>query len=223
MPLDAVCLTALLRELAPELEGARLDKAQQPERDLLLLSVYTRSGARRLLISAGVGSARLHFTRELWEELKGMGGQVAEVLLHVGESGLKNRVELDLTLARGLNYYTGAIFEVKALGVEIGSISGGGRYDNLTGIFGLPGVSGVGFSFGCKAVRTVRRAGIDAELYPDCAKMKKQMAYANANNIPYVGIIGDDELAAGKVTLKDMMSGEQRMLSVDEIISVLAN
>ena len=191
--------------------------------------------------------------------LKGV-DEVEEVLRHVGESGLKNRVELDLTLARGLNYYTGAIFEVKALGVEIGSISGGGRYDNLTGIFGLPGVSGVGFSFGadriydvltaldkfpaeltaascivflafdnrglefgCKAVRTVRRAGIDAELYPDCAKMKKQMAYANANNIPYVGIIGDDELAAGKVTLKDMMSGEQRMLSVDEIISVLAN
>ncbi len=189
--------------------------------------------------------------------LKGL-EETEEVLRYVAECGMKNRVELDLTLARGLNYYTGAIFEVKATGVEIGSISGGGRYDNLTGVFGLPGVSGVGFSFGADriydvltaldkfptelsaisrilftafdvrgldfgraAVRTVRRAGINAEIYPDCAKMKKQMAYANANNIPYVGIIGDEELAAGKVMLKDMATGEQRLLTVDEIISLL--
>ena len=168
--------------------------------------------------------------------------------------GLKNTLELDLTLARGLNYYTGAIFEVKALDVEIGSISGGGRYDNLTGIFGLPGVSGVGISFGADRIYDVlnqldlypkeaqsgvkvlflnlgeqeaafclkllvelRAKGIPAEIYPDAAKMKKQMAYANANAVPYVAIVGSNELAEGKVTLKNMESGEQSLVDAESL------
>ena len=184
--------------------------------------------------------------------------ELEEVLRYVAESDVKCEVELDLTLARGLNYYTGAILEVKALGVEMGSISGGGRYDNLTGIFGLPGVSGVGFSFGadriydvltmldkfpkeatsgtrviflafdqkgldyCRPlVRQVRRAGIAAEIYPEIAKMKKQMTYADNNQIPYVAIVGDSEIEAGKVMLKNMASGEQQLLSVEEVIALI--
>ncbi|MCQ2065286.1 MAG: histidine--tRNA ligase [Bacteroidaceae bacterium] len=173
--------------------------------------------------------------------------------------GLNNRLELDLTLARGLNYYTGAIFEVKALDVEIGSISGGGRYDNLTGIFGMPGVSGVGISFGADRIYDVlnqldlypkesqsgvkvlflnlgadessfcmrqlsvlRAAGIASEIYPDAAKMKKQMSYANSNAIPFVAIVGGDELAQGKVTLKNMETGEQSLIDADRLVSELA-
>ena len=184
--------------------------------------------------------------------------ELEEVLRYVAESDVKCEVELDLTLARGLNYYTGAILEVKALGVDMGSISGGGRYDNLTGIFGLPGVSGVGFSFGadriydvltmldkfpkeatsgtrviflafdqkgldyCRPlVRQVRRAGIAAEIYPEIAKMKKQMTYADNNQIPYVAIVGDSEIEAGKVMLKNMLSGEQQLLSVEEVIALI--
>lgn len=174
------------------------------------------------------------------------------------KAGLKNEMELDLTLARGLNYYTGAIFEVKALDVEIGSITGGGRYDNLTGIFGLPGVSGVGISFGADRIfdvlnqldlypkdatlgtkllfinfgqaeteallpwlARIRAAGINTELYPDAAKMKKQMTYANAKGIPFVALVGETELQEGKITLKDMERGEQQMLSLDELIEKL--
>ena len=180
------------------------------------------------------------------------------ILDKVSKTSLNNTLELDLTLARGLNYYTGAIFEVKALDVEIGSISGGGRYDNLTGIFGMPGVSGVGISFGADRIYDVlnqlnlypeatvsgtkvlflnmgeaeadfcmetiaglRKSGISAELYPDAAKMKKQMAYANAIGVRYVAIVGGDELAAGKVTLKDMESGEQKQLSPVELVQAL--
>ena len=181
------------------------------------------------------------------------------ILDKVSKTSLNNTLELDLTLARGLNYYTGAIFEVKALDVEIGSISGGGRYDNLTGIFGMPGVSGVGISFGADRIYDVlnqlnlypeatvsgtkvlflnmgeaeadfcmetiaglRKSGISAELYPDAAKMKKQMAYANAIGVRYVAIVGGDELAAGKVTLKDMESGEQKQLSPAELVQALS-
>ena len=170
---------------------------------------------------------------------------------------MRNCVELDLTLARGLNYYTGAIFEVKALDVQIGSITGGGRYDNLTGIFGMPGISGVGISFGIdrifdvlnqldaypqaittatqllfvnfgeaeaayamKALAAVRQAGIRAEIYPDAAKMKKQMQYANARQIPYVALAGESEIAAGTFTLKDMKTGEQRMVKPNELTNL---
>ena len=172
--------------------------------------------------------------------------------------GLKNEIQLDLTLARGLNYYTGAIFEVKALDVQIGSITGGGRYDNLTGIFGMPGISGVGISFGVDriydvlntldcypkdatngtqllfinfgdretayclpAVAKAREAGIRTEIFPDSSKMKKQMSYANAKQIPFVALAGENEIAAGKLTLKNMLSGEQQLLDIEEIINIV--
>ena len=172
--------------------------------------------------------------------------------------GLNNEIELDLTLARGLNYYTGAIFEVKALDTPMGSITGGGRYDNLTGIFGLPGLSGVGISFGADriydvlnaldlypkeavngtkllfinfgdketayclpVVRACRAAGISTEMFPDKAKMKKQMSYANAKNIPFVVLAGENEMAAGKVTLKNMESGEQTLVTAEELIATV--
>ena len=168
---------------------------------------------------------------------------------------LKNEIQLDLTLARGLNYYTGAIFEVKALDVQIGSITGGGRYDNLTGIFGMPGISGVGISFGVDrifdvlnaldcypkdavngtqllfinfgeketayclpAVAKARAAGIRTEIFPDSSKMKKQMSYANAKQIPFVALAGENEMAEGKLTLKNMESGEQQLVTPDELI-----
>ena len=172
--------------------------------------------------------------------------------------GLKNEIQLDLTLARGLNYYTGAIFEVKALDVQIGSITGGGRYDNLTGIFGMPGISGVGISFGVDrifdvlnaldcypkdatngtqllfinfgdketayclpAVAKAREVGIRTEIFPDSTKMKKQMSYANAKQIPFVALAGENEMAEGKLTLKNMESGEQSLVTIDEIIKTI--
>ena len=171
---------------------------------------------------------------------------------------LNNEIQLDLTLARGLSYYTGAIFEVKALDTPMGSISGGGRYDNLTGIFGMPGLSGVGISFGVDRIydvlnaldlypkdslnttqvlfinfgeketayclpiiNKVREEGIRAEIYPDGAKMKKQMSYANAKQIPFVVLAGESEMEAGKVTLKNMESGEQQQLSPEELINAI--
>lgn len=172
--------------------------------------------------------------------------------------GLNNEIQLDLTLARGLNYYTGAIFEVKALDTQIGSITGGGRYDNLTGIFGMPGLSGVGISFGADRIYDVlntldlypkesvsgtqllfinfgeketeyclpivskaRNAGIRTEIYPDSSKMKKQMSYANAKQIPYVVLAGENEINQGKVTLKNMITGEQQLVSSDELLQIL--
>ena len=172
--------------------------------------------------------------------------------------GLNNEIQLDLTLARGLNYYTGAIFEVKVLDVQIGSITGGGRYDNLTGIFGMPGLSGVGISFGADRIYDVlntldlypkdsinatqllfinfgeketayclplvtkaRQAGIRTEMFPDAAKMKKQMNYANAKQIPFVVLAGENEMNEGKVTLKNMITGEQQMVSCDELVTIV--
>ena len=174
--------------------------------------------------------------------------------------GLKNEIELDLTLARGLNYYTGAIFEVKALDVQIGSITGGGRYDNLTGVFGMSGVSGVGISFGAdrifdvlnqlelypkeavngtqllfinfgeqeaafsmQALTKVRAAGIRAEIFPDSSKMKKQMSYANSKGVPFVALVGENEMAQGKVTLKNMETGEQQLVTPEELIEKINN
>jgi len=172
--------------------------------------------------------------------------------------GLKNEMQLDLTLARGLNYYTGAIFEVKALDVQIGSITGGGRYDNLTGIFGMPGISGVGISFGVDRIFDVlntlecypkdatngtqllfinfgeketayclpivakmREAGVRTEIFPDSSKMKKQMAYANAKQIPFVALVGENEMAAGKLTLKNMETGEQTLVTPEEMMKAI--
>ena len=172
--------------------------------------------------------------------------------------GLNNEIQLDLTLARGLNYYTGAIFEVKALDTPMGSITGGGRYDNLTGIFGMPGISGVGISFGADRIFDVlntldlypkdavtstkllfvnfgvketayclpivnkaRQAGIQVEMYPDSVKMKKQMTYANAKQIAFVAMAGETEIAEGKVMLKNMVTGEQKMVSAEELIEIV--
>jgi histidyl-tRNA synthetase len=171
---------------------------------------------------------------------------------------VKASLELDLRLARGLNYYTGAILEVKALDTEMGSITGGGRYDNLTGVFGLPNVSGVGISFGADRIfdvlntldlypaealktttvlftnfgdkecayclpllKAVREAGISAEIYPEAAKMKKQMGYADTRQIPYVAIAGETEMAAGSITLKNMTTGEQQIVPTAELINAL--
>ena len=189
--------------------------------------------------------------------LKGV-EEIETVFAYLSALDIKTDVELDLTLARGLNYYTGAIFEVKALDVQIGSITGGGRYDDLTGIFGLKDVSGVGISFGAdriydvmnqldlypkesivstqllfinfgekealyslKALHEIRKSGIKAELYPDAAKMKKQMTYANKKEIAFVAMAGENEMNEGKVTLKNMTTGDQQLLTVEEVIKVI--
>ena len=186
--------------------------------------------------------------------------ELSYIIDGVEKLGLRAELELDVSLARGLNYYTGAIIEVKAKDVAIGSITGGGRYDNLTGVFGMPGVSGVGISFGADRIYDVLNAldlypaeaqtgtkvlfvnlgqaeadasmamvkqfranGISSEIYPDASKMKKQMGYANDLAIPYVAIVGETELAAGKLTLKDMTSGEQFNITLDEAIAKLKN
>ena len=183
------------------------------------------------------------------EELEFILDRIDKVVLHA-------ELELDLTLARGLNYYTGAIFEVKALDVQIGSITGGGRYDNLTGVFGMEGVSGVGISFGADRIFDVlnqldlypknalettqllfvnfgqtevdyllpfitqlRAIGIRIELYPEAAKMKKQMSYADAKKIPFVAIVGETEMAERRVNLKNMLTGEQCMMTWDELLA----
>ena len=181
---------------------------------------------------------------------------VLDTLAAVGS--LRNEIEFDLTLARGLNYYTGCIFEVKALDYAIGSITGGGRYDNLTGIFGMPGLSGVGISFGADRIYDVlngldlypsdtvgsvrllfinfgeleaarcleyaavaRKKGVSTEVYPDTVKMKKQMAYANAQHIPFVALVGESELAENRLTLKNMETGEQQQLSIEEALAII--
>ena len=198
---------------------------------------------REVLASSEVGLKGVEETQYILDNLKGC---------------LKNEIQHDLTLARGLNYYTGAIFEVKALDVQIGSITGGGRYDNLTGIFGMPGLSGVGISFGADRIydvlnqlelyptdamtgtqllfinfgeketaycmpiaRAAREAGIRTEVYPDSVKMKKQMAYANAKQIPFVALAGENEIAEHKLTLKNMITGEQKLVSEEELITAI--
>ena len=184
--------------------------------------------------------------------------ECAFVLHTLEKIGLKNEIELDLTLARGLNYYTGCIFEVKALDVQIGSITGGGRYDNLTGIFGMPGLSGVGISFGADRIFDVlnqldlypdeavngvqllfinfgeketayclplaakaRQAGIRTEIYPDSVKMKKQMGYANTQGVAFVALAGENEIGENKITLKNMLTGEQMLVTSDEMIAAI--
>ena len=197
------------------------------------------------LKSSEIGLKGVEETRFVLDTLKGL--------------GLNNEMQFDLTLARGLNYYTGAIFEVKALDVQMGSITGGGRYDNLTGIFGMPGISGVGISFGVDRifdvlndldaypkdamlatrvlfinfgeketayclpiVKKLRDAGIRTEMYPESAKMKKQMSYANTKQIPFVALAGENEINEGKVTIKNMETGDQQLVSADELIGMLA-
>ena len=242
--LDKIGLDGVNRELADKGITAEAIQRLQP---IILLSGSNQeklSTLEALLADSPAGLKGVEETRFILDTLSAL--------------NLHNEVELDLTLARGLNYYTGAIFEVKALDVQIGSITGGGRYDNLTGVFGLPGISGVGISFGAdriydvlnqldlypaesrqgtrllfinfgekeaafsmQVLAKVRAAGIPAELYPDSCKMKKQMGYANSNAIPYVALVGEDELNAGRVTLKDMATGQQKQLTPDELISEL--
>lgn len=189
--------------------------------------------------------------------LKGI-AELEFILNRIDKLTLRSELELDLTLARGLNYYTGAIFEVKAMDVQIGSITGGGRYDNLTGVFGMDGVSGVGISFGADRIfdvlnqldlypkdallttqllfvnfgekeeayllpiiAKVRAAGIRTELYPESAKMKKQMGYADTKKIPFVAIVGETEMEERKINLKNMITGEQKPATLEELIDLL--
>ena len=214
-----------------------------------------------IILLTGSNSEKIATLRELLASsetgLKGV-EELDLILERVSHTPCQATLELDLTLARGLNYYTGAIFEVKALDVQIGSITGGGRYDNLTGVFGLNGVSGVGISFGADRIfdvlnqldlypadslqttqllftnfgkqeetyllpliAQVRQAGIRTELYPEAAKMKKQMSYADAKKIPYVAIVGETEMEAAKINLKNMITGEQQLVSLDELIDTL--
>ncbi len=209
----------------------------------------------------GTNEEKLQTIREVLADsetgLKGV--EETQFILDTLKDSLNNEIQLDLSLARGLNYYTGAIFEVKALDYAIGSITGGGRYDNLTGIFGMPGLSGVGISFGADriydvlngldlypkeavngtkllfinfgdketayclpVVRACRAAGISTEMFPDKAKMKKQMSYANAKAIPFVVLAGDNEIAENKFTLKNMTTGEQHLVTTEELISIVS-
>ena len=214
-----------------------------------------------IIALSGTNEEKLQTIREVLADsetgLKGV--EETQFILDTLKGSLNNEIQLDLTLARGLNYYTGAIFEVKALDYAIGSITGGGRYDNLTGIFGMPGLSGVGISFGADriydvlngldlypkeavngtkllfinfgdketayclpVVRACRAAGISTEMFPDKAKMKKQMSYANAKAIPFVVLAGDNEFAENKFTLKNMTTGEQHLVTTEELISIVS-
>lgn len=214
-----------------------------------------------ILLLSGTTEEKLAQLREVLADsetgLKGV-DEMTFIFEKAGMLALNNEVMLDLTLARGLNYYTGAIIEVKALEVEIGSITGGGRYDNLTGIFGLPGVSGVGISFGADRIYDVlnqlnrfpadfaresdllfvnfgekesdyllpvimqlRRAGISCELFPEVAKMKKQLSYADSNHIPFVALVGENEMKEGSMTLKNMETGEQQSVTSNEVAAIV--
>lgn len=227
------------------------------------LSPESIAALRPILEISGSLDERLQALSVLLRDSEiGMKGvdELSFVARTVTELGLRSCLDLDVSLARGLNYYTGTIIEVKALDVEIGSITGGGRYDNLTGVFGMPGLSGVGISFGADRIydvlnalnlypegtsaasriifvnlgqaeaaaslgyiRRLRQAGIPAELYPDAAKMKKQFAYADAMHIPFVGIVGETELAESVITLKNLATGEQVSVSPDRLVDALAD
>ena len=242
--LDKIGLDQVNAELAANGLSEEAIAKLQP---IILLSGTTEEKLQKmaeLLSASEMGMKGIEETRFIFNVLE--------------QAGLKNELQLDLTLARGLNYYTGAIFEVKALDVQIGSITGGGRYDNLTGIFGMPGLSGVGISFGADRIYDVlntldlypqdtttgtrllfvnfgeaetaycmpvaaeaRRRGIATEIYPDKVKMKKEMAYANANAIPFVAMAGEDEINKGIFALKDMNTGEQLQLTAEEMLTHL--
>ncbi len=242
--LDKIGLEAVNAELAAAGLNEEQVQALQPIITLSGTNAEKLEAIRSVLAASEVGM---------------LGCQEVETVLQTVEQGeMNSTLELDLTLARGLNYYTGCIVEVKALDVEMGSITGGGRYDNLTGIFGLPGLSGVGISFGAdriydvlgqldlypaetetgvallfinfgkaeadhclKLARTARAAGIATEVYPDPAKMKKQMAYANARNIPFVALVGESEMQEGVITLKNMATGEQQKVGMEEAIAII--
>ena len=213
-----------------------------------------------ILALSGTNEEKLSSLRSLLagSEIGMKGVEELTTLLRLAD-GAVLPIELDLTLARGLNYYTGAIFEVKALDVQIGSITGGGRYDNLTGVFGLSGISGVGISFGADRIydvltelnlfpdaidatqvmfaafgnnelayalswaKQLREKGLAVEVYPEPAKMKKQLGYANANAIPFVAVVGETEMNSNTVMLKNMLSGEQQQVTIDTLCQILTN
>lgn len=242
--LDKIGLEAVNAELAEDGISQEAIEKLQPIISLSGTNDEKLDTIAQVLASSEIGMKGVEETRFILDTLK--------------TANLNNEMQLDLTLARGLNYYTGAIFEVKALDVQIGSITGGGRYDNLTGIFGMPGLSGVGISFGADRIFDVlntldlypqeavhgtqllfinfgdretayclpianemRKAGIRTEVYPDKSKMKKQMSYANAMNIPFVALAGDNEIQEGKITLKNMLTGDQQLVTPTEMINII--
>ena len=246
--LDKIGVDAVNAELAERGLSAEAINALQPILNLSGSTTEKLSALRTILASSEIGLKGV-------DELEEVFRLIDEVGL-TGEAGLT--IELDLCLARGLNYYTGAIFEVKALDAQIGSITGGGRYDNLTGIFGLPGVSGVGISFGADRIydvltelnlfpaelqsttrilfatfgpdelryvltwaKALRAKGIAVEVYPEPTKMKKQMGYADDKQIPFVAIVGGDEMANHTVMLKNMTTGEQKQVTLEDLCTIL--
>lgn len=245
-----------------KLDKIGLDKVNEELREVGIAEEAIEK-LQPIISMQGTNDEKLQIIREVLSAsetgLKGV-EETQFILDMLKQTGLNNEIQLDLTLARGLNYYTGAIFEVKALDTPMGSITGGGRYDNLTGIFGMPGLSGVGISFGADRIFDVlntldlypknamtgtqllfinfgeketayslpvvakaRVAGIRTELFPDKAKMKKQMSYANAKQIPFVALVGENEMAEGKITLKNMTTGEQTLVTPDELILQIQN
>ena len=245
----------------------KIDKIglEKVEEELLQkeLSQSAISQLEPLLKMTGNNEDKLTFIKDYLKKSEtGQKGveELEEVIEGIDALGHKNEVEIDISLARGLNYYTGTIIEVKACDVEMGSIAGGGRYDNLTGVFGMEGVSGIGVSFGAdriydvlsqlnlfpenvsesvtvmfvnfgkkealesaKIIKRLREEGVSAELYPDTAKMKKQMTYADSRKVPYVAMIGEEEMEKGEINLKNMVNGEQTRLKKDELIEKLKN
>lgn len=240
--LDKIGIENVNKELAEKGLPQEAIEALQPILHLSGTTADKLAALRTILASSEIGTQGVDELDQLFALIQG-----AEVKLNI---------ELDLCLARGLNYYTGAIFEVKALDVQMGSITGGGRYDNLTGIFGMPNVSGVGISFGADRIydvltelnlypaslqsstqllfatfgqaelsyalhwaKTLREKNIAVEVYPEPTKMKKQMGYADTKQIPFVAIVGSDEMAQNKVMLKNMTSGEQKLVTIDELLA----
>ena len=240
--LDKIGIENVNKELAEKGLPQEAIEALQPILHLSGTTADKLVALRTILASSEIGTQGVDELDQLFALIQG-----AEVKLNI---------ELDLCLARGLNYYTGAIFEVKALDVQMGSITGGGRYDNLTGIFGMPNVSGVGISFGADRIydvltelnlypaslqsstqllfatfgqaelsyalnwaKTLREKNIAVEVYPEPTKMKKQMGYADTKQIPFVAIVGSDEMAQNKVMLKNMTSGEQKLVTIDELLA----
>ena len=242
--LDKIGVDAVNAELAERGLSAQAINALQPILNLSGATAEKLTTLRSIFANSEIGMKGIEEMETIFEELKMVGCQL--------------NIELDLCLARGLNYYTGAIFEVKALDAQIGSITGGGRYDNLTGIFGLPGVSGVGISFGADRIydvlteldlfpkelqsttqvlfatfgaeelhyalrwaKELRKQGIAVEVYPEPTKMKKQMGYADAKQIPFVAIVGSNEIAQNKVMLKNMATGEQQLVTLEDLCQTL--
>ena len=243
-----------------KLDKIGLDKVNEELRDKGI-SEQAITLLQPIIVLKGNNREKLAILKETLKNsetgLKGI-EETEYILGHIEKLPLTAGIEVDLTLARGLNYYTGTIFEVKALDVEIGSITGGGRYDNLTGVFGMEGVSGVGISFGADriydvlnqselypadslkttqllfvnfgekevehllpVIAKIRATGIRTEIFPESGKMKKQMGYADAKKIPYVALVGENEIAENKINLKNMSSGEQTLVSTEELIKLL--